>query len=157
MFVRASKLVFSALATIPLLGAAGTASAHHWSCGPQPCHYYHHYYSYYRPAVYVNPAPVVYSANPAPANIRLANPNQVALNYTLNDGAVQSLPAGATVTLDQTSVIAFDRGGAMGWNRYTLTSGAYKFIPAGGAWTLVRDVPVTPIVTAANPLPAATP
>jgi hypothetical protein len=157
MFVRTSKLVFGVLAAIPLAGAAGTAVAHPWPC-PQPWPTYHHYHYHYGPAVYVNPTPVVYSANPVPADIRLANPNQVALSYTLNGGPVQSLPAGAAVTLDQTSVIAFDRGGAMGWNRYTLTSGAYKFIPAAGAWTLVRDVPdTTPIVTASNPLPPTTP
>ena len=158
MFVRASKLVFGAMITLPLLGAAGTASAKPWPTPqpwPQPWPYYHHHY--YGPTVYVNPAPVVYSVNPAPADIRLSNPNQVALSYTLNGGPVQMLPAGAAVTLNQTSMIAFDRGGAMGWNRYTLTSGAYKFMPAAGAWTLVCDVPETPVVAAANPLPPATP
>jgi hypothetical protein len=156
MFARASKLVFGVLATTFVVGAAGTALAHPWP-GPQPWPTYHPYHYHYGPVVYVNPAPVVYSVNPVPASIRLANPNQVALSYTLNGGAVQVLPAGSAVMLDQTSVIAFDRGGALGWNRYTLTSGAYKFMPSGGAWTLVRDVPETPIVAASNPLPPATP
>ena len=113
---------------------------------------------------YVNPVPVVYSAGLPPVEIRLANPNQVALNYTLDGGPVQTLPAGQAVTLNQDAVIAFDRGGAQGWNRFTLTSGAYKFIPAAGAWSLVRDVSDSTVVTAAspispaaNPLPPATP
>ncbi len=151
MFARASKLAFGVLATTLVIGAAGTALAKPWP-KPQPWHYYHHF----GPAVWVNPAPVN-SVNIVPADIQVVNPNQVALKYTLNGGPVQVLAAGATVAIPQESVIAFDRGGALGWNRYTLTGGIYKFIPAGGAWTLVRDVPETPLVAAANPLPVATP
>ena len=161
MFVRASKLMFGVLAASLVAGAAETASAHPYHCAP-PCGSYHHYYNYhygyhygYGPAVVVNPVPVVYAANLPPVDIRLANPNQVALNYTLDGGAVQSLPAGQAVALNQDAVIAFDRGGAQGWNRFTLTSGAYKFIPAGGAWSLVRDVGDSTVVTAASPIPAA--
>jgi hypothetical protein len=155
MFVRASKLMFGALAATALIGAAGTAMAHPYHCAPYP--YYHHYHYHYGPAVYVSPASVPYVANYVPTAIRLANPNQVPLNYTLNGGAVQVLPAGGAVMVNQASVVAFDRGGALGWNRYTLTDGAYSFMPSSTGWTLVRDVPGTPIVAATAPIPVATP
>ena len=101
----------------------------------------------------VNPVVACYAVNPVPAEIRLVNPNPLTLKYTLNGGPVQLLPAGGAVAIHQESIIAFDRGGAMGWNRYRLTSGVYEFVPANSVWTLVREVPESAIVAAANPVP----
>ena len=110
----------------------------------------------------VNPVGVYYDAspvNPLAAEIQLINPatNQVALKYILNGGPVQVLPAGGSVAIHGQSVVAFDRGGAMGWGRYALTSGSYQFVPAGGVWTLVQETAKTAaddtIIAAANPAP----
>ena len=151
MFAFVRKMVFGLLATTLVIGTAHVAMAKPW---PKPWpHYYH------GPAVIVNPL-VVSPVNPVPAEVQLINPatNQVALKYTLNGGPVQLLPAGSSVAIHQESVVAFDRGGAAGWNRYSLTGGVYEFIPANGAWTLVRETPESvadaTIVAAANPVPA---
>jgi len=147
MFAIARKVVFGVLTTALVIGSAQMASAKPW---PKPWPHPH-----YGPVVFVNPVTTVgYPANPAPAEIQLVNPNQVALKYTLNGGAVRLLAAGSTVAIYQESVIGFDRGGAAGWNRYSLTSGVYKFIPADGAWALVREAPESTAVAAANPVPA---
>lgn len=147
MVAFARKLVFGVLATALVIGTAQMASAKPW---PKPWPHPH-----YGPVVFVNPVTTVcYPANLVPAEIQLVNPNQVALKYTLNGGPVQLLPAGSTVAISQESVIGFDRGGAAGWNRNSLTSGVYKFIPANGTWALVREVPESTAIAAANPVPA---
>jgi len=82
------------------------------------------------------------ATNPVPlADIRLVNPmeNQVTLSYRLDDGEIQSLPAGTTVTINQAVVISFDRGGNAAQARYSLTDGTYTFIASGGLWDLVRQ------------------
>ena len=142
------KMVFGLLATTLAIGIAHVAFAKPWP-KPQPWPHHHH-----GPVVVVNPVVAVYAVNPVPAEIQLVNPNQVALKYTLNGGPVRLLPAGGTVTIHRESIIAFDRGGAVGWNRYRLTSGVYEFVPANSVWTLVREVPESTIVAAANPVPA---
>jgi hypothetical protein len=138
---------------------------------PSAYYGYHHHPGYYPGwtppvVIYRQPTPiVVYStplaSNPAPAaSIRLLNPaeNRVTLRYTLNGGAVQSLPAGYSADIDQESVIEFDRGGLSGRASFTLRDGTYKFVSAGGLWKLVRAVgtnesnpPVSDV--AANPIP----
>jgi len=146
MFALARKIAFGLLATTLVIGTAHVAMAKPW---PKPWpHYYH------GPSVIINPV-VVSAVNPVPAEIQLVNPatNQVALKYALNGGPVQLLPAGSSVSIHQEAIVAFDRGGAAGWNRYSLTSGVYKFIPANGAWALVREVPESTIIAAANPVP----
>ena len=154
MFTLFRNLVFGALAMTLAIGTAHVASAKPWPW-PKPWpHYYH------GPTVIVNPGILTYPQNPIPADILLANPasNQVSLRFTLNGGPVQVLPAGASVAIHQESVIAFDRGGAAGWDRYTLTSGSYRFTPGNGSWNLVQDVAPQPsnstMAAAANPLPA---
>ena len=134
---------------------------------PSGLYYGHYHHPVYPPVVvYRQPSPiVVYStplaSNPAPAaSIRLLNPveNRVTLRYTLNGGAVQSLPAGYSADIDQESVIEFDRGGLSGRASFTLRDGTYKFVSAGGLWKLVRAMgtseynpPVSDV--AANPVP----
>jgi hypothetical protein len=81
-------------------------------------------------------------ANPAPpADIQLVNPadNGVTLKYRLDDGELQSLPPGTSVSINQATVISFDRGGAAGQARYSLTGGTYRFVPSGGKWDLLQD------------------
>jgi hypothetical protein len=137
------KVVFGLLATTLAIGTAQVALAKPW---PKPWPWPH----YYHGPIVVNPI-VRYVANPVPADIQLANPNQVDLKYTLNGGPVQVLPAGGAIAIHENVIIAFDRGGAQGWMRNTLTSGAYQFVPANGAWAIVRQVPDSSVAT--NPLP----
>ena len=151
MFALARKVAFGMLATILVIGTAHVAMAKPW---PKPQPWPHHYY--HGLAVIINPVVV----NPALAEIQLINPatNQVALRYILDGGPVQSLPAGASVTIHHASVIDFDRGGAAGWGRYGLTCGVYQFVPDNGAWNLVREttesVTQSTMIAAANPAPA---
>jgi hypothetical protein len=80
--------------------------------------------------------------NPAPpADIQLVNPaeNGVTLKYRLDDGELQSLPPGSSVSISQATVVSFDRGGAAGQARYSLTGGTYRFVPTGGKWDLLQD------------------
>jgi hypothetical protein len=88
--------------------------------------------SYYEPDA-TNPVPEAY--------IRLVNSqkNRVTLKFRLNDGELQSLPAGYSVEIRQAAVISFDRGGAAGRTRYSLTDGTFKFVASGGMWDLVRE------------------
>ena len=153
MFALARKTVFGLLATTLVIGTAHVAMAKPWPPKTWP-----HYIP--GPVVVVRPVGFYYPVNPVPAEIQLSNPvtNQVALRYVLNDGPVQLLPAGCSVAIHQESVIAFDRGGAVGWARYSLTGGAYKFVPANGSWTLVREtaesIDGSAVAAAANPVPA---
>jgi hypothetical protein len=90
----------------------------------------------------------------------LVNPakNQVTLKYTLNGGAVQSLQAGYSAQINQSSVIEFDRGGGAGRTRYSLTDGTYTFKPTNGYWDLFHEAATSTVTestvdAAANPLP----
>jgi hypothetical protein len=115
--------------------------------GHHPGHHHHHHP--YGPYPVVGPVIVeevtTYAesddANPAPtADIQLVNPaeNRVTLRFRLDDGELQSLPAGRSINIDRAVVITFDQGGNSGRARYSLTDGAYKFAATGRTWDLFR-------------------
>jgi hypothetical protein len=114
---------------------------------PGPHHGPHHgpnMWPFYQPVI-VRGVTTYYgldATNPLPlADIRLVNPqeNRVTLRFRLNNGALQSLPAGYSIEINRTAIITFDRGGAAGQARYSLTDGTYKFVASGGMWDLVRQ------------------
>lgn len=131
-----------------------------------PHHHRHGYWgAYYSPMVYspmvVESSTVVESPtvsettsysqvadmNPAPIiSIQLVNPmeNRVSLNYRLDDGVLQSLPPGGSITISQVTVISFDRGAGAARARYRLTDGMYKFVVSGGLWELVHQAAAYP-------------
>jgi hypothetical protein len=159
-------LLAIALTTLVVCAAeAGPPPQKKWIPGyPTPGWVNHHHHPP-KPYPVIYPRPVIYysdASNPAPAaDIQLLNPaqNRVTLRYSLNGGAVQSLPAGTTVQINQVVVITFDRGGGAGRARFSLTDGAYKFVPANGVWTLVRQTVQDDVATEVaeadvNPAPA---
>jgi hypothetical protein len=149
-----------------------------WLPGPHPGphpwpHPGPHPGSWIPPVVIYHPRPYIVervttpyyvdASNPTPvADIRIVNPpeNRVALKYSLNGGAAQVIEPGTSVQINQQVVIAYDRGGNMGRERFSLTDGTYVFKPTnGGYWRLFRESDVanaTPIISevASNPLPA---
>jgi hypothetical protein len=96
---------------------------------------------------------------PAPINVVIANTAKDGrtVRYTVS-GTPYEVPPGyiQVLTAPQGSVIAYDRGDAVGVEQFTLASGAYEFRTAEQGWRFYSMTPTTATVGKAKDVPRPT-